>query len=243
MKGTLGILGGMGALASAEFLKSIYEYNSNFIEQQTPIAVLVSDPTFPDRTQALLSGNDELLIESLIKRLGQLYFLGADRIVICCVTLHYALASLPEYLRSGIISLIDVALAEAIEARRNQLVLCSDGVRAARIFESHDLWPLAKDYITFCDSGDQQLVHSSLYKYKVTDVEQPLLSHLDYLLAKYKVDSFIAACTELHMLTKFLTARRSGRYQFIDPLLTIAKDLPNVLGAEPEPARDYEVVA
>ncbi len=88
MKGTLGILGGMGALASAEFLKSIYEYNSNFIEQQTPIAVLVSDPTFPDRTQALLSGNDELLIESLIKRLGQLYFLGADRIVICCVTLH-----------------------------------------------------------------------------------------------------------------------------------------------------------
>ena len=48
----LGILGGMGPLASAEFLKTIYEYGTRDLEQRSPACILYSDPTFPDRTSS-----------------------------------------------------------------------------------------------------------------------------------------------------------------------------------------------
>lgn len=48
----LGVLGGMGPLASAEFLKTIYECSVAGGEQRSPSVIMYSDPTFPDRTEA-----------------------------------------------------------------------------------------------------------------------------------------------------------------------------------------------
>ena len=50
MRTILGILGGMGPLASAEFVRSVYELNVQTKEQASPVCVLYSDPTIPDRT-------------------------------------------------------------------------------------------------------------------------------------------------------------------------------------------------
>ena len=50
MTESLGILGGMGPLTSAEFLKTIYEVNISGPEQDAPACVLYSDPSVPDRT-------------------------------------------------------------------------------------------------------------------------------------------------------------------------------------------------
>ena len=50
-----GILGGMGPLASAEFLTSIYKLSLGRTEQNMPRLYLVSDPTVPDRTKAILN--------------------------------------------------------------------------------------------------------------------------------------------------------------------------------------------
>ena len=54
----LGVVGGLGPLVSAEFLKAIYEHTSWTREQDAPRVLLYSDPTFVDRTTALLSGAD-----------------------------------------------------------------------------------------------------------------------------------------------------------------------------------------
>ena len=44
----------MGPLASAEFLKTIYEFNFSRTEKDAPAFVLYSDPSVPDRTEAIL---------------------------------------------------------------------------------------------------------------------------------------------------------------------------------------------
>jgi aspartate racemase len=54
----IGILGGMGPVASAEFLKTIYEDQLDPDEQGAPIVMMYSDPTFPDRTKAFLASNN-----------------------------------------------------------------------------------------------------------------------------------------------------------------------------------------
>jgi aspartate racemase len=103
-----GILGGLGPRASAAFLNSIYEAASGS-EQRTPAVFLVSDPSFPDRSSAVLQGLDE---EELLRRteaaLRSLVDLGAERLVMCCVTLHYLLPRISIDLRSHIVSLLDL---------------------------------------------------------------------------------------------------------------------------------------
>jgi aspartate racemase len=232
MKAVWGIMGGMGGLASAEFVRTIYEYNASEIEQDSPVLILYSDPTFPDRTQAFLDNAQESISALLADRLEKLYQLGSTRIVLCCVTLHYTLPTLPAPLRNGIISLVDVALDGVLKAQRRQLLLCSSGTRAARIFQEHEHWPRAADYIVWPDEEDQRLVHRMLYQYKLTDESQPLVPHLDYFQDKYRVDSFVAGCSELHMVKKHLLRQPEQKYEFIDPLMEIACNLDTYGSAE-----------
>jgi aspartate racemase len=105
MKKLLGILGGMGPLASAEFLKTIYEYNVADLEQELPACVLYSDPKFPDRTEAIISGSDDILINLMVTALESLCQLGISKVVITCVTMHYFLPLIPTRLREKVISI------------------------------------------------------------------------------------------------------------------------------------------
>src|SRR5262245_33156638 len=91
----IGILGGMGPLSSAEFLKTIYECNAGReVEQEMPVVMVYSDPTFPDRTTAFSKGEDEIVLRRLITALQRLRNLGASRIIICCLTIHHLLPRL-----------------------------------------------------------------------------------------------------------------------------------------------------
>jgi aspartate racemase len=233
MKAVWGIMGGMGGLASAEFVRTIYEYNAREIEQDSPVLILYSDPTFPDRTQAFFDNAQESISALLAERLEKLYQLGSTRVVLCCVTLHYTLPKLPAPLRNGIVSLIDVALGGVLKAQHRQLLLCSSGTRAARIFQEHEHWPRAADYIVWPDEADQRLIHRVLYQYKLADDSQPLIPHLGYLQDKYRVDSFVAGCSELHMVTKYLLRQHPQKYEFIDPLMEIARNLDAYAATHP----------
>jgi aspartate racemase len=79
---TLGILGGMGPLASAAFLDSVYRLNTTEPEQRSPVCVVLSDPTFPDRTAAILKGETGPLTARLAAALDRLIGMGADRILV-----------------------------------------------------------------------------------------------------------------------------------------------------------------
>ena len=231
MRPALGILGGMGGLASAEFVRTIYESNPEQIEQNSPVVILISDPTFPDRTQAILTGSHSEILDRVSRKIETLYSLGASRVALACVTLHYVLPMLDERLRRGIVSLIDVALEAVRKSGRKHLLLCTTGARTARLFENHPLWPDVGHLIVYPEGKDQELVHSLLYQYKTGGDRQPFMPHLDRLLDGYGVDSFIAGCTELHILTKSLAL--SGReIPFVDPLMIIARNLNAYLETE-----------
>jgi aspartate racemase len=232
MKPILGVMGGMGALASAEFVKTVYEYNADREEQLSPTVVLYSDPAFPDRTDSFLKGTGDVVAGLLTQRLEELDEMNVTRVVLCCVTLHYTLPKIPRHLRSGIISLVGVALDQVIESKRRQLLLCSSGARASRVFEDHEKWPLARKYISLPDRDDQEMIHRALYRYKVAPASRPLIPRLKGLLLKYGADSFIAGCSELHMMTKQLMSE-GDQYHFVDPLLTIAMNLSRFLALAP----------
>jgi len=215
-------VGGMGALASADFARTIYECNITKNEQDGPIVIMFSDPSMPDRTEAFLNGSTSVLVDRLVEQLTDLKQLGVDNVVLCCVTLHYTLPHIPLELRRSIVSLIDVALAQVIDRKQRQLLLCSTGTRAAAIFESNDLWREASDHIVSPDEDDQNLIHELLYRYKQPGDVVLMAPQIESLLARYGAESFIAGCTELHLFTRRLREMNSAM-KFVDPLITIAE--------------------
>jgi len=65
MTPTLGIVGGMGPLASAAFLSTLYELTVDGAEQSAPACILLSNPAVPDRTESVLGGRGEAVLSPL----------------------------------------------------------------------------------------------------------------------------------------------------------------------------------
>jgi aspartate racemase len=228
-KPALGVLGGMGALASAEFVKTIYEFSGELSarEQEAPVVVMYSDPTFPDRTEALLNGEAELLLGRLIEALEFLCVMGAAQLVICCLTIHYLLPQVPSALRERIISLTDIIFSSVESLKKKHLVICSSGTARLRVLQHHSRWEQAQNYFIFPSDAEQQQMHDLIYKVKLNRNLVEARLFVESLLARHRVDSFVAGCTELHLLAKQFEPSGAGQrgYGCIDPLTIIARQV------------------
>src|SRR5690349_16556204 len=158
----LGIVGGLGPMASAEFLKTVYEYGIGENEQDAPVVLMYSDPTFPDRTDSFLAGESELLLARLTGALQCLADAGASRFVICCMTIHYLLPSLPAHLSARVVSLLDVIFDNLKREPRRHLLICSNGTRRLELFQKHPQWEKHKSQIVLPDDDDQNKIHREL---------------------------------------------------------------------------------
>jgi aspartate racemase len=231
-KPVLGILGGMGPLASAEFLKTIYALNLEHTEQRTPVCILYSDPTIPDRTEAILNGREGLVVDSLVTALQKLLRIGVTKVVIACITMHQFLPKVPSNLRNKVISLVDLTIEQVLLSKQRALLLCTNGTRASGIFQRHDRWDLVEKYVVLASNDDQMAIHNLIYQeLKTNRVGASTFASLEALLQKYQVGSFISGCTEIHLLTKQLMEKShcSQSYRIVDPLLTLAKEFRSLV--------------
>ncbi|HEU4508044.1 MAG TPA: amino acid racemase [Pyrinomonadaceae bacterium] len=226
-KSVLGVVGGLGPLASAEFLRTIYEYSLGDLEQESPSVIVYSDPTFPDRTDAFLAGKSDPVLAQLIDVIERLLQAGATDVVFCCMTIHYLLPRLPARLRERVISLPDIIFEELAHTWKRHLLISSSGTRKLGLFENHERWSMAQPYIVVPDEEDQNTIHRDLiYPIKKNPDVSTLFPLLKMMLSRYGVDSFIAGCSEVHLLAKhFLrSGDHSAEYGCIDPLATVARD-------------------
>jgi aspartate racemase len=228
-KPVLGVLGGMGGLASAEFVKTIYEFSGEVSprEQAAPAVLMYSDPTFPDRTEAFLRGETQLLLTRLIDALELLCGMGASQLVICCMTIHYLLPQVPGALRERIISLTDAIFCSVESLKKKQLVISSTGTIKLELLQRHSRWEQARNYFVFPSEAEQRQMHDLIYEVKLNRNLLEARLFVETLLARHRVDSFIAACSEIHLLAKqFAPSGLQQRgYSCIDPLAIIARQV------------------
>ena len=226
-KPVLGVLGGMGGLASAEFVKTVYELSGEVSEQEQagPVLVMYSDPAFPDRTAAFLRGETQPILTRLIDALELLDRLGASHFVICCMTIHYLLPQLPGALRERIISLPHVILSEVESLKKQHLVISSTGTIKLELLQQHPRWEHARNYFVFPSDDEQRQMHDLIYDMKSNRNLEEARSFVETMLERHRVDSFVAACSEIHLLAKqFETSSAQQRgYGCTDPLLIIAR--------------------
>lgn len=85
---SLGVIGGMGPAASAEFLHILTKKSPAEIDQEHAVVYMIADTELPDRSSAIL-GKGEDPSEQLKKDFSKLAALGADVFAVPCNTAHY----------------------------------------------------------------------------------------------------------------------------------------------------------
>lgn len=221
----LGVLGGLGPLASAAFLATIYEEAASNVdsEQGLPPVVLYSDPNFPDRTSALVRGETGHLVQATTRALGQLASAGAERFIICCFTVHAVLDQIAPRLASRIIPLPDIALEQVATSNSSALLLGTTGSRHLGVFQHSPWWAIVRERIIHLERDDQAAFHALLYKLKLGGDVHVVGREIAALCRRYGTRTWIAGCSELHLVTRAM--RSGGDTSVVDPLLMFAQTL------------------
>lgn len=107
----VGILGGMGPEATAQFLKKIVEHTPAEKDQDHLRLFLDHNPKIPDRTQAIL-GRGESPLSLMKEGLKNLQKLGADLIAIPCNSAHYFLEELQPATTVPIVDMVEEVVSE-----------------------------------------------------------------------------------------------------------------------------------
>jgi aspartate racemase len=226
-----GVLGGAGPRASAEFMNSIYNYQS-YSDQLYPPVILISDPRLPDRTENILKYNFDFLLKEFIKGLERLEDFGVKKITIVCITLHKLIPYLPHDLKKKIRDLVTLII-EAIEEEEGPfLMLCTNGTRYSKFIENYEKWNQVQKKIVFPTTRDQKKIHKFIYlvKQRNKNIENEFIKFISKLILEYKVVGWIAGCTELHLITSRLYQNKINGVSsptklfinnFIDPLFRV----------------------
>ena len=112
----LGVIGGMGPLATQLFYKMVIENTQAHKDQEHINMVILNHATMPDRTRAILDGKLDELLHKLQEDAEFLQNSGADYIAIPCNTSHVLIEELQQKIHIPIINMIRVT-AERIHKR------------------------------------------------------------------------------------------------------------------------------
>ncbi|PBC23884.1 MULTISPECIES: amino acid racemase [unclassified Mesorhizobium] len=107
----LGIIGGLGPLASADFYFKLTRMTQAFRDNDHVPAVILSVPQLPDRTEAIL-GNHDGPLAPLKAAVSTLNVLGVTCIAMPCNTAHHWYDQLAANSQAQIIHIGDAAVAE-----------------------------------------------------------------------------------------------------------------------------------
>ena len=112
---TLGVMGGMGPLATADFLAKLAQATPVTVEQQHLRVLVDSNPKVPDRIQAI-AGTGVSAGPALAEMAAGLERAGADFLVMACNTAHVFEAEIRAAVSIPFASIVDEASDECMRA-------------------------------------------------------------------------------------------------------------------------------
>ena len=134
-KRTIGILGGMGPLATADLFQKITLHTAAACDQEHPRVCIDSNTDIADRTAALLHGGADPVPE-MVKSAHRLEAMGADFLIMPCNTAHNFYDAVASQVHIPIINMIAVTR-DALASRGVKCagLLATDGTVETGIYQ------------------------------------------------------------------------------------------------------------
>ncbi len=230
-KKTIGILGGMGPLATADMYRKVVE-NTKADSDNDHIRVFIdSNAHIPDRTAAILSGGPDPVPE-MLSALRNLEKCGADCVIMPCNTAHHFLPRLQAETAIPILDMTAITAACCAERfpGKRACLLSTTGTIAAKIYDA-SLENAGVDYMVPNEAESAELMRLI---YDVVKASKPILpeahawNDLLHSLRGRGADYFILACTELPILSGILALPGP----FLDPTDELARAAIRFCGYE-----------
>jgi len=197
---TLGVLGGMGPLASAQFMVRLTQLTPAALDQDHIPAILWSDPRVPDRTVSLPRGAADPL-PWLLRGIDGLRRAGCGAIAIPCNTAHRWYDAMRDHAGVPVLHIVDAAAAElrrtAADAARIG-VMATEAALAMRLYQDR-LGALGWDCDTPSQDEMERLVSPAIRLVKLNRMAEAYapLSQVVRSLAQRGAGSVVLGCTEI----------------------------------------------
>ena len=231
MKKTIGILGGMGPLATADLYRKIIEHTRADRDNEHIRVYIDGNAAIPDRTAAILHGGEDPVPE-MLSALRHLEACGADCIIMPCNTAHYFLPRLREQTALPILDMQRITAAVCRERfpGKTAAILATDGTVQSGLYDR----ALDAEGVRWMHPGEYEqksLMHLIYGVVKASRPMEPEKERWDAILDTLRgqgADLFILGCTELPVLAGVLPSEGP----FLDPTDELAKAAIRFCGYE-----------
>ncbi|MHA3683546.1 cysteate racemase [Leucobacter sp. HY1908] len=197
--GLVGVIGGMGPLATAEFYRKVVAASPATHDQDHVPLLIWGDPRIPDRSDALINGGPDPTdwIRSAAEHLIEA---GAQKLVVPCNTAHAFLDRALSGLRIPLVSMVDQTVAETHRLHGDTAtvaILGTDGTIASGMY--HTAFAHMGVRTVSIDPALQQEVMQTIRLVKASQLAAAKLQIKSVISAIRDAGAtvVIAACTEL----------------------------------------------
>ena len=181
----LGVIGGLGPMATAYFLQLVTQMGDAATDQEHIEVLIHSKPQIPDRTRFILGKSSESPLPEMLKIGAQLAGLGAQVLAIPCITAHFFQGRLEREIGVPVINAIE----ETAEYLRQEGIvraglMATDGTVQSRLFQD-----------TFSSYGIEVIKAG-------VKPETVLLEQVGRQLSDCGAQVLLLACTELSIIKR-----------------------------------------
>ena len=205
---TVGVLGGMGPLATIDFMRKVLDATPAARDQDHVPMIVCSLPQIPDRTAAFRGAGDSPL-EAMVACGRRLASAGADLLVMPCNTAHLWFDEVQTQLQLPMLHLVDAALREALDlagpdpgAARVGL-LATDATIASGLYINRRLPDTPPPQWLLPTAGEMlELVMPGIEAVKAGRLEagQALLAEAARALDRRGAEVLVLGCTEIPLV-------------------------------------------
>ena len=199
-KKTIGILGGMGPLATADLFRKVILLTEAGSDQEHIRIYIDNNTQIPDRTGAILRGGEDPM-PALTDSVRKLEACGADCLIVGCNTAHYFLPGLQALTKVPLIDMQKVC-AEACRARfpgKTAAVLATSGTLAVGLYQRR----LTEAGVPFLipDENEQaalmRVIYQGVKAGAAPETYREDMERVQKAMTARGADFFILGCTEL----------------------------------------------
>ena len=219
MEKVIGILGGMGPLATVDLFRRIVLKTPAKKDQDHPRIIIYNNPKIPDRTAYIL-GKGENPLPELIDSAKKLEEWGADFIIMPCNTAHYFAEEIQKAIKIPLINMIEETASYVASLGMKRVgILATMGTIASGIYQKALEKRGIKGVVPSVE--DQEKVMKGIYEgVKAGDIElgRKLLLEVAKKLEK-EAEGIIAGCTEVSIALK----QEDLNVPLVDPMDILAQ--------------------
>ncbi len=194
----VGVLGGMGSAATAEFFRRLVDATPARVDQDHLHVIIDNDPSVPDRTNAILRSGPSPA-EALAAVARRLEHAGADLLVMPCNTAHVYIEEIRASVSIPALDMIRETVA-AID-RSSVGLLATDGTIETGLFQ--EACEAREVRVVVPNSADQRSIMDAIASIKRGENPRRIEEEIEPIVCRLEregAEAVIAACTEISLV-------------------------------------------